>query len=42
MAATVKILTLTPVLLKQRLTWPLSDGSITAPKIKLAVGSTRS
>lgn len=25
-----------------RLTWPLRDGSMTAPKIKLAVGSTRS
>lgn len=27
---------------KEQLTWPLSDGSITAPNIKLAVGSTRS
>lgn len=27
---------------EEQLTWPLSDGSITAPNIKLAVGSTRS
>lgn len=26
----------------RKLTWPLSDGSMTAPNIKFAVGSTRS